>query len=276
MGASSVFITGKADIRRDSVMPEDHRPIYERMFKEGKIEWPKAARDCRPQAVNMNSSKPPFNSLKLRQAVNLAVDREAYMTVQWANHAIPALIFALDTEWGRPSSEVWNVLPGWGTGAKKQQEIEEAKRLVAQEYPNGLKLDMMVRNSTGYPEQAEFIAAELERVGISGTLKLMDSTVVFTKAAAGEWTLWPYWFCQTLQDPDEMWNGYFITGGSRNWLQYSSPELDALALQMSGEMDRDKRKQLNRQLEDIVLRDLPIAPLPDSETYHTYYSYIKG
>jgi ABC-type transport system substrate-binding protein len=274
--ASAAFLTNKVDIKREDI-PIDDLPMYERMAKEGKIFHVEKPAGCRPQGVNMNSTAPPFDNLKLRQAVNLALDRKSYIEVVHDGHAAPALVFVLDSEWGRPSEEVWNKLPGWGTGEKKKQELEEAKKLLAEAgYPDGLEVEMIARSSGKYPRQVEYIAGELKKVGIKANIKLMDSPELFPRVKELRYAIWPYWFCQTTLDPDEMWGSYFVTGGSRNWLGYSNPEVDKLFIQQSSELDPVKRKQLNRQLEDIILRDLPFAPLADHNTYYDWFWYIKG
>ena len=275
--ASSAFLTNRVDIKREDI-PPDELPIYERMAQEGRIVHVEKPSGCRPQGVNFNVSAPPFDNLKLRQAVNLALDRKAYIEAVHDGLASPALVFVLDSEFGRPASEVWDKLPGWAsTPAAKAQELEQARQLVADAgYADGLDVTMVARSSGQYPQQAEFIAAELRKININVTIKLMDSPELFPLVTALNYSIWPYWFCQTTLDPDEMWGSYFVTGGSRNWLGYSNPEVDELYIQQSAELDPAKRTALNRQIEDIILRDLPFAPTADHNTFYDWYSYIKG
>jgi hypothetical protein len=41
-------------------------------------------------------------------------------------------------------------------------------------------------------------------------------------------------------------------------------------------VDAAKRTELNRKMEDIVLRDMPFAPMADHLTEQVWWSFVKG
>jgi peptide/nickel transport system substrate-binding protein len=253
------------------------QPRFSQLEKDGKVVRLRFASGCRPQGLMMNMNKPPFDNPKVRQAVNLVLDRKSYVEVQHNGKAVPTVVFPVGGPSARTEAEFWDQLPGWATAANKQREIEQAKRLMAEAgYAGGVDVVLDVRNTTDYMRQGEWAAAQLAKIGIRTKQSVADSATLFPKWQALDYQAFAYWFCQTTGDPDEMWGGYFITGGSRNWLGYSNKEIDDLYVQQSSEQDPKKRQGLNRRMEEIVLQDMPFAPLPEQASEHLWWSFVKG
>ncbi|MEE8442749.1 MAG: ABC transporter substrate-binding protein, partial [Dehalococcoidia bacterium] len=275
--SQAAFLTNQVDIIDDNPSP-DNLPLFEELISQGKVyQQPRttalgASTGCRPQGINMNSYKPPFDDLRLRQAVNLAVDREAYIQVVHYGNAVPHLW--LETGgMGRSLEEIME-MPGYRQ--PHDADLAEAKAIVAELYPNGLDVEMLTRDSSGYMRQAEFIAGELRKVNINVTINIQNSAVVFPAAQAGNYEIWAYWFCQTTGTAEELIGSYFITPGSRNWLgPYSNPEVDAGYLDMAATRDTAERKAKAIALEDLIMADMPSAPLPVHTSFLKIWSYIE-
>ena len=267
----AAFLTGKLDLTEGNPSAEN-LPKYQELAAAGKIAMRPYSSQCRPQSVNMNSTKPPFNDMRLRQAVNLAIDRAAYIQVMWGGYATPSLY--LDTGgWGKTAEEIL-LLPGYR--APHAADVERAKQLLVEAgYPKGLDVKMMARNTSGYMLQAEFIAAQLKVIGINVTIEVFDTAVVFDRAAKLDYTLWSYWFCQTTTTPEELFGGYFITGGSRNWIGYSDPKVDASYLDLAATYDPILKKSKALALEQTILDFMPVAPLPVQDTSRNYWGRVK-
>ncbi len=254
----------------------DNTPIYNRLQDEGKIVIKPITSTCRPQGANMNSTAPPFDDLRLRRAVHLAINREDYINVVHlgSDRAVPALVLDTNGVWGRTADEIW-AMEGFARGDAKAAERAEAAAIVEELYPGGLDLDMMVRDSSGYMRQGEFIAGELQKVGFNVSINIMNSAQLFPAAESLNYTIWTYYFCQTTMTPEEMYSSYFVTGGSRNWLGYGEQDLDTKFFKMAAASTFEERHRLARELEDMVIEDLPFAPLAVQNTAYVYWSYIR-
>jgi peptide/nickel transport system substrate-binding protein len=273
--AQSAFLTNQVDVSRTPPSP-DNKDLYEKARAEGKVDWIGFSTTCRPQGVNMNATKPPFDNDNLRKAVNLAIDRYGYAEVVWFGEDRWTPTRYLDeTTWGLKPEEVQK-LPGWARGDAKAAEIEEAKNLVAQEFPDGLSLTMLVRDTSAYARQGEYVAGELAKIGIDVTIDLMQASQLFPLAQNLNYEIWSYYFCQTTNTPEEMFGSYFLTGGSRNWLGYSSDVVDAKYLELAASPDTATRKARALELEDIVIADLPSAPLGVHNGQSSYYTEIQN
>jgi peptide/nickel transport system substrate-binding protein len=273
--SQSALITNQIDMT-GGLPTLDNESIYNRMQDEGKIVVRPYTTSCRPQGVNMNSTAPPFDDLRLRQAVHLAINREDYIAVvhRAPDRAVPALVLDTNGIWGRTSDEIW-AMEGYARGDAKAAEIAQAKAIVDELFPGGLDVDMMVRDSSTYQRQGEFIAGELAKVGIRANLNIMNSAQLFPAAEALNYSIWAYYFCQTTLTPEEMYGSYFVTGGSRNWLGYGEADLDAKFFEMAATADFAARHALGQEIEDMIIEDLPYAPLAVQNGARVYWSYIQ-
>ena len=103
----------------------------------------------------------------------------------------------------------------------------------------------------------------------------MQASQLFPLAQNLNYEIWTYYFCQTTNTPEELFGSYFLTGGSRNWLGYSSDVVDAKYLELAASPDSATRKERAIALEDIVLADMPSAPLGVQQARSLWYSEIQ-
>ena len=111
----------------------------------------------------MNVSKPPFNDIRVRQAMNMAVDHETINRTYYkgVGNWIPQGLIANDVAGGTPFEE-------WPEEVKQyyRYDPEGAKKLLEEAgYPNGFTTKMVFyeRYDKGY---GELVAAYLGKLGI--------------------------------------------------------------------------------------------------------------
>ena len=120
--------------------------------------------------VNFNHSEPPFSDVRVRQAVNLAINREAMAAELLQGSSLPAICFCART------SPTFNPPPDW---AGYDYNPEKAKALLAEAgYPDGFKT--IFETSTEGSGQvmpvqmAEWIQRDLAQVGIDVQLRTFE------------------------------------------------------------------------------------------------------
>ena len=279
----AAFYTHKADYRYQMEEPVDQ--YLAQIFKlrdDGKIKYISIPGVAGYYGVWMVASKPPFNDLRVRQAVNLGVDRVAFGLGTFGDRAVPQLLMFLSGEdYGTPADKIWNVVPGWGTGAKKQQELDQAKQLLKDAgFPNGMDILQFSSTSSniGYAAGSQLLQSQLKQIGIRTTLDIAKTggTDFANRLANLDYLIQNYIFYRITGDPDEALGQYMITGASRNPTGYSNKDVDKLYVQMSSETDPVKRKQLFFQAQDIILKDLWYAPAQNHNGYITYWPNLGG
>ncbi len=252
----AAFLTHK--VQWGSVNLKQYEPNLTKLESDGKIRRVVELGGCGQRFVSFNHQKPPFNDIRMRQAVNLFLDRTAIATIDLGSNILPfvpsLLFYHPGTENATPAEKIWNVIPGWGTGAKKQAEQEQAKQLViAAGFPNGLDVDQMAAAPISNTYAHEFIQQELKKIGIRTKISPALPDQIAERQINLDFQMQSYNYCATTRDPDEIIGNYWITGGSRNWFGYSNAELDKLYVQMSSETDPAKRKALFFQIQDIIV-----------------------
>ena len=253
---------------------------YKKLAAEKRMKTVYVPTVCGFSGAWMVNSKPPFNNLKLRQAVNLALDRDAVGKVVYGDEYVEQLLFFNQGfYWATPKEQIWNIVPGWGTGAKKQQEIEQAKQLVKDAgYPTGIDI-LQLGRTTGWSTKSmsEEVQRELAKADIRTKFDLYDITTHSQRMVDANYQLHAFTYCLTTFDPDEAVGQYWLTGGARNNFAYSNPEVDRLYVAMSSEPDPAKRRALFFQIQDIiVLKDVGFATLPHEAADLYWWNRLQG
>ncbi len=204
-------------------------------------------------------SENPFKDIKVREAISLAVNREAIAERVMEGLATPASQIITEGFFGwDPESPVL------------ETDLDKAKELLAEAgYPDGFQVDLHC-TADRLPMDGDICAAlgpMLARLGIDATVNATPRAVYFPAQSGGEYSLmmngWgsltgeaSYILSSMVHTKEE--NGTF---GVFNHFAYSNPEIDAIIEEALGTLDEDKRKAL---LEDAVhktMADLMAIPI---------------
>jgi peptide/nickel transport system substrate-binding protein len=207
----------------------------------------------------INNKRPPFDDVRVRRALSLAIDRRSYVT---AVHRGAALIGAAMLPppygaWGLAEKEV-SQLPGYGKAAADK---ERAKKLLAEAgFGPGkpLRVEMVTRAIAIYLDFAAFVVNELKAVGIDVTLKQIDTAQWHPMVTRREYQLGANLTGLGVDDPDANFYENYACGSPRNYGDYCNEGLMKLIEQQSRELDPKKRTalvaQIQRRLEEDAAR----------------------
>jgi peptide/nickel transport system substrate-binding protein len=203
----------------------------------------------------MNTQRPPFDDLRVRQAVNYAVD--------------PA---ALERIYAGTLQRTQQVLPPQMPGYRKfvlyPHNLAKAKELVAQADPADRHIVVWTNNLSPNDEAGEYFQQVLEQLGFDVTLKQVSGASYFTLISNSKtpeldagWTNW------LLDYPHP--NDYFqpqLSGesiapiGNTNWAYLDDPKVNAkireLELQQLGPKQEGEYAALDREVMELA----PWAP----------------
>jgi len=224
----------------------------------------------------LNTEKEPLGNKQVRQAVNMAINKQAIIDAFFAGLAKPAK----------------NPLPPslWGYNDDiKDYEYnpEKAKALLADAgYPDGFKTTVWAMPvPRPYMPQgqkvAEAIQADLAAVGIEAEIVSYEWGIYLEKAENGEHDMillgWtgdngdPDNFIYALLDKDNA-----VKGSSNNYAFYINEQVHDLLIKAQREMDQDKRSDLYKQAQVIIHEDAPWVPLDHSTDPLILMKYVKG
>jgi len=236
---------------------------------------------CGQWFVGYNTSAPPFNDVKVRQGVNLIFDRTLIGAVHGAGNILPPVPSVMFEHPGQPYAtpldEIWDTIPGWGTGANKVKEIEEGKKLLADAgYPSGFEVELMATAPLSASMAAEEMQAQLNAAGLKVTIDPHPSNIYVQKLTNLDYKMNTYGNCTVLREPDD-YAAYFVTGGSRNLRAFSNAEVDRLFVEMSAEVDPVRARELFFEIQHIIVYEqIPWSTLMSTDGLYWAWNNFHG
>ncbi len=191
--------------------------------------------------VVFNTRRPPFDKPQLRRAVSLALDRRELFEQAFAGEGSPCAILdpAIYGPYALPAAEL-ETLPG--CRYPKTDDLAEARRLVAENHPRGLEIEVAVRLAGDYVRRSGLVAAALERIGIKSTIKAYESAAGYRAFRRGRFTLIAAQDAVVpVADPGAPFALLFGAGALRNWGHWQDSifhDLSQKALQARKREDR--------------------------------------
>jgi len=206
--------------------------------------------------ISINNTVKPFSDVRVRKALNLAIDR---YTAGKVLHPLTGLrdvgaFTRPGTEWSMTSAEL-EKFAGFGRDAEKNRA--EARRLLAEAgYPNGFKMVLKNRNiKLPYQDWAVYVIQEWRKIGIEAEHRPLETAAWYADArdqANFEVVVSP--IGHFVDDPDALL-APFITGSSQNWGRFSNPAIDDLYDRQARTLDPAERRRLVVELQKIVLEN---------------------
>jgi ABC-type transport system substrate-binding protein len=243
--------SGEADVLGDGVPAADYARTGDDPARGSSIV---SAPQIAWYYVFMNVLEPPFDDVRVRRAVSHAVDREKIQKLIAGQGEILGQLYPD----GMPGHQADTSFSTHDPGKAKQLLAEAG-------HPDGFATTLLTHDVDPFPRLAESIRADLEAVGIATEVKQLSREVYWdrigrrdTHAAIG--------LCDWYQDfPDPAdWIGPLFTDpadGGANASFYEDHEVDRLFDESAGELDEDRRIDLFRRMQDIIMADAPVAPL---------------
>ena len=222
-------------------------------------------------AFQFNVNTPPFNNVKLRQALATAIDRVAFVDKVRNGVGKPAF------SWVPPG------MPGYDPNLGKEYDfnVAKAKQLLTEAgYPDASKLPELkfqYSDTAGNRLIAQFLQGQLkDNLGVNLTLEPMEAKA-FTQFVNQEKHSWA-WFGwgADYPDPDNWLPEIFGTNAGNNHTKYSSSKFDALSKQAKSELDNTKRVQMWSDAQKLIMADAPIATMFYRERFILVKPSIKG
>ncbi|TCS83077.1 ABC transporter substrate-binding protein [Tepidibacillus fermentans] len=211
-----------------------------------------------------NTQKPPFNNVKVRQALNMAVNKQALIDAFYNGLAEPAK----------------NPIPPslWGYNDAIQDysyNIEEAKKLLTEAgYPNGFTTDLwyMPVPRPYIPQGkkiAEAIQTEFEKIGVKTNLVTEEWATYLDKTGKGEHTMALFGWTGDNGDPDNFLYVLLDKDNAKapdagNISFYKNDKLHEILIKAQRSSDQNERTELYKQAQEIIHNDAPWIPLVHS------------
>ncbi|MBI2907150.1 MAG: ABC transporter substrate-binding protein [Chloroflexi bacterium] len=225
-------------------------------------------------AIIPNTQVKPWGDARVRQAVNLAVDRESGGKMIRGGY-FPGYGYTMPGgKWSLPENELME-MPGFRKS--KDQDIAEAKRLLAEAgYPRGFRLRLSTNPQAHNSETAEFGKDQLAKIGITADIDVQDSAALRRTLVEGLFEALAYNDSSAVDDPDVLLGEVFLTGSPKNWGKWSSSKYDALYGEQSKTMDTQKRLELVWEMQRLLHREAPRVIVAWARRFAVMWPEVKG
>ena len=228
--------------------------------------------------VRWNNEKEPFTDVRVRRAMHLALNRQVAVDVykeeqltvsRWTNG-----------EGRTPDAEAFQ-MPGYRTGAGFDEDLAEAKSLMAEAgFPDGAGLPEFNLTTASVPGHAEILApffvAQMEQIGMTINISAVERSLVneeykkdfdFVLSTGGGSPIYNY---------TPMWAQQFVTDASQNFGRYSNADFDSVVDKLNKETNLANRLALWAEGQDILDNDPPQIHFGFTAHAPMWQNYVKG
>ena len=216
--------------------------------------------------ITLNVTKPPFDNVKVRQAVNMAINKDR--VIQIINgRAKPA------TQPLPPS------MPGYTEGyAGYAYDVDAARALLAEAgVADGFETELYVMNTDPNPRIAQAIQQDLAAVGIKASIQSLAQANVIEAGGQGTapmiWSGGMAWIAD-FPDPSNFYGPILGCGGAAeggwNWSKYCNEDLDSAAAAADAMADPAKSADRLKAWSEVyvkVMEDAPWVPVFNEQRY---------
>jgi len=223
--------------------------------------------------LSLNATKPPFDKKEVRQAINMAIDRDSILKEvyqgagQKAKNPIPPTIWSYDD-----------------TTKDYAYDPAKAKAMLEAAGVKDLKSDlwyMPVQRpyNPNAKRMAEMMQADLAKVGITAELKTYEWGEYRKRLAAGEHQMGLYGWTGDNGDPD---NFFFLLGcpdgkpSAANSAKWCNKDYDADLIEARNSSDKAKRTDIYKMMQAIAKEEAPWVTIAHSTVFEPIRKEVVG
>jgi len=215
--------------------------------------------------LDFNTTRPPFDDARVRQAVAYAIDKEEYNEAIW---------FGLGNPHNQPFAPD-SFLYIEADDPYRTSDVEKARSLLVEAgYPNGFEINVISDNAN--KAEWELLQSYLSQIDITVNVELMDWAQWLKQAQAMEYDAQ---LCH--QGAIYHWDrvfGYFVKDSGANWLVggYHNDAVAELLAVARNESDLSKAKETYAQILQIIQDDAAAVFIGAPPAVYTWRSWVKG
>lgn len=226
--------------------------------------------------VGLNHKKAEFQDQKVRQALLYAIDRKSLNESVYGEYAKALNIPQSGVSWLYTDEGVnpyeYNLdkaaellkEAGWvkdsgGSLTKDGKPFKIIFSVVKDNAVTNVLLPMMIES--------------YKKLGINLQAEYVDFPTLQTKSQKGNFEMF-FMAWQLTADPDI--SQVYASDGQQNHLFYKNTELDKLLQEARRETKDDKRKELYKQIYQLINKDLPVFPMYQRSNLITYNTRVKN
>jgi peptide/nickel transport system substrate-binding protein len=224
-------------------------------------------------AMYMRVDRPPFNDVRVRRAIHLALNRQDMVKALafGVGRINPPGVSAVSA-WAISEQELLK-LPGYRL--PKDKDLAEAKRLLKEAgYADGLAFSIQAVSVWDNPRIAEVAARQLKEAGITVKLEFIEASQYFANQRKGNFQVQLNGMSSDFIDASL--HQYYYSKAGGNAARITDPELDRLIELQRKTLDKAKRYKVLRQIQDHLLEKMYVVPTIELAFYWIVQPYVHN
>ncbi|WP_413377061.1 glutathione ABC transporter substrate-binding protein [Alkalihalobacillus sp. 1P02AB] len=216
-----------------------------------------------------NVEKEPFDDVKVRQAVSMAINKDDIINGVYDGAGIPAI--------GPLAPAVF----GYSENAEPiPYDVERAKELLAEAgYEDGFSTTLWTNDSPERTNAAVAVQAQLAEIGITVNIEVLEWGAYLEQTSNGEHEMFILGWSTVTGDGDYGMYALFHssqhgTPGNRTFID--NAELDDLLDQARRSSDEQERLELYEQAQEILIEEAPMLYIHHQEFLLGYRNEVQG
>jgi peptide/nickel transport system substrate-binding protein/oligopeptide transport system substrate-binding protein len=221
--------------------------------------------------VGLNCTRPPFNDIRVRQAVNYAIDRRNILNTVFEKRGVLAA--------GPIPPGLWKnrILPPVTEGY--EYDPRKAKALIREAGAEGSTVKIFITNDPEVLDIIEVIQGYLVKAGLQVEITQLDWSALKHAVNEGEPdAFWLSWWAD-YPDPENFLFPLFHSasvGSGGNRTRCLDPELDRIIEAAQRTMNDRQRYRLYRQAENRVIHEAPWVFMWHRADYFVIQPWVKN
>ena len=221
--------------------------------------------------VTLNTNYEPLSDVRVRQALNYALNQDEYVNVMYSGAATPA------------TSVLPEMVPGYKAQTPYEYDLEKAKSLLEEAgYADGFEVSVICDNSTQETKGATFVMQQLEQIGV--TVNVLPNEAATNAEIAAEpedTTELQMWYVNWSQsDPDgflrSLLSSAMVPPTGYNTAFWKNEEFDAELEAGNAAPTVEEQNEHYGKCQDIAWAECPWLYLASDNTLLSYKAYLNG
>ncbi|MCF3097289.1 oligopeptide ABC transporter substrate-binding protein OppA [Aeromonas australiensis] len=260
------YLAGELDMTKNT-------PIER--FKQLKKDYPnelKVTGQVSTYYYQYNVRKAPFDDVRVRTALSYAIDRDVIADKVMGQGQTPAYGLTPDYVDGfKPVVADWAKLTQAERDAKAKAMLKEA----GFDASKPLKFELLYNTDDNHKKVAVAVASMWKKLGVQVSLVNQEWKTYLETKKQGQFDVsragWVADYNEASSMLDLMQSGHGNNDG-----KYANPAYDKLLSESRDQVDADARNQLYVQAEEILAKDMPIAPIYQYVIPRMVKPYVGG
>ncbi len=224
--------------------------------------------------LSMRVDQKPFDDIRVRRAMNLAVNKDEIIKAYYNGHA-ELFAYPQHPEYGGYFQPL-NEQPASVQELFKFDPAKAKKLLAEAGYPNGFTFKAQVCScSPDHTDLLPLISAYLEQVGVKMEIQPMEYAA-FLSAMTTQTNAAGYFMNNGHTNPTTTIRKSFVPGQVWNPSQWNDPKLTARMDAVYEERDEAKRQAELRAMTTEMLDNAPYVWLPTPYNFTAWWPWVKG